>query len=84
MAHIDSIFFHRVGHADMTMTVHTKLKPAGEAQVKVDLPPDFKDCILKMAQNAADLHEQQMRAQILADNAAPEQPGTINTGEENG
>lgn len=68
MACIENFWLH--GHEDKYfLTAHVKLKPSGQAQVKVELPKDFYDCLMKIAQTAADLHEQQMRAQILADGA---------------
>lgn len=67
MAVIDSIWVHGHDNKPNTITVHTKLKPDGRAQVKCELPADFYDALVSMAQAAADLHEQQMRAQILAD-----------------
>lgn len=70
MAHITHLYIHSSDIGKGTITAHTKLKPSGEAQVKFSLPEGFHDCIMKAAQAAADLHEQQMRAEILADNAA--------------
>ncbi len=68
MAHVDRIWLQRA--EDKAMRVYVALKPAGEVCLYVDLPDDFRDAILKIAQAAADKHEQEMRMQILADNTA--------------
>ena len=67
MAHIESIWIHSHNFKDKKLTAHVNIKPSGSAQVRFNIPDEFYDCLLKMAQNAADLHEQQMRAEILAD-----------------
>ena len=71
MAHIDMIMFQSYNRKDGTMRVTVKMQPSGEAAIDVALPLDFFNCIMKIAQLAADLHEQQMRAKILADGAKP-------------
>jgi hypothetical protein len=68
MAHIKQLMFHFDG--DKTKKIcraYILLKPAGEAVVQVKMPDDFYDCVIALAQAAADQHEQEMRAQILAD-----------------
>lgn len=68
MAHIKNIWIMGGAGAEKNqLKVNVHLKPAGEADLLVDIPEDFYDTIVKMAQTASDLHEQQMRAQILAD-----------------
>lgn len=80
MAYIKQIWFHDGNMKDNTMRVTVALKPAGEVAVDVPVPPAFMDCLLKMAQHAADLHEQKMRAEILADNRVDLSPGSVNWG----
>ena len=52
--------------ADNTMRVNVKLSPAGSVSIPVALPDKFLETILGIAQAAADLHEQKMKAEILA------------------
>lgn len=68
MAYIDKIWFHRFDDKAPLMRVYVKLKPAGEVNLTVDVPEAFYQCIMDMAQAAADLHEQKMKAEILAQN----------------
>jgi hypothetical protein len=68
MAHVDRIWFHGTALKENTMKVYIQLQPAGEVAIDVAMPKDFRDCILRMAQAAADKIEQEMRARILADN----------------
>ena len=75
MAHIRDIWIHSNNLKNKSITAHVLFRPIGEAQVEFKVPDDFYDCILKMAQNAADLQEQQMRAQILADNQPKQNTG---------
>lgn len=49
------------------MTVFVQLKPSGEVQLHVKVPKEFKDCIMEIAQTAADHHEAKMKASILAE-----------------
>lgn len=68
MAHIKSIWvMGGAGAVKNQLKVNVLLKPDGQVNLVVDIPEDFYDAITKMAQIAADLHEQKMRAQILAD-----------------
>lgn len=67
MAHVVSIWIHDHDMAKDHLTAHVALKPAGQVQVKFKLPDNFRKCILDAAQAAADLHEQQMKAEILAE-----------------
>lgn len=67
MARIDSVFLHSGDYPDKPITVHVSLIPSGTAQVKVDLPPKFKKALLDILQTAANAHEAQMRAAIIAD-----------------
>jgi hypothetical protein len=70
MASIRHIFFFSEVKADnKAMRVSVNLKPSGQADIYVKLPDDFYDCIMSIALLAADKHEQEMRAQILADTA---------------
>lgn len=73
MAYVKNL--RTLSHLDKpnTLRVAVALKPKGEIEIDVDMPPDFMDCLYKIAQLAADKHEQEMRAQILAD-AAKELP----------
>lgn len=66
MAYVKYIWFKDLDNDKSKMTVVVKLHPEGDVHIDVDIPQDFKDCILVMAQAAADLHEQQMKANILA------------------
>jgi hypothetical protein len=74
MAHIKHLFFHDSNRKDCTVRVTLLMKPAGEANIDVQIPQVFHDCLMRIPQCAADLHEQQMRAQILAD-SQPKQDG---------
>lgn len=69
MAHVKSIdiYFDSPNRKQNTLKVEVSLKPSGRDFLEVDIPKDFHDCIIRIAQLAADLHEQKMRAQILAD-----------------
>lgn len=67
MAHVDRIWIHSNDKDDGNVTAYVKLKPAGEVAVKFKLPDGFHQCILDAAQAAADLHEQQMKAEILSE-----------------
>ncbi len=71
MAYVEKIWFFEPVDKTNKMAVFVKLSPAGDVRVNVDVPEDFYKCIMKLAQTAADLHEAQMRAQILADGAKP-------------
>lgn len=68
MAYIDRLWIHSGDKDKGKITAYVKLKPSGEAQVKFNVPDEFYDCLINMAQSAADLHEQQMRAEFLANN----------------
>ncbi len=68
MAHIDSIWVHSAQLKGDTIKVYVDLKPAGSVALSVPVPANFHKAIVDMAQKAADLHEAQMRAEILADN----------------
>lgn len=72
MAHVKSIdiYFDSAHRDPDIIKVLVSMKPAGQCNIEVPVPHDFYDCILKLAQTAADQHEQQMRAQILADGQA--------------
>ena len=52
------------------MTVFVQLRPAGEVQLKVEIPPPLYDAIHDIAQKAADLHEAQVRAELLGERHA--------------
>lgn len=71
MAHVLNIWFFdaQMKPENNFMAVNVALKPSGQVRIDVPIPPDFHDTLCKMAQAAADKHEQDMRAQILADNA---------------
>lgn len=72
MACVYNIFIHGSNKKTETMAVTVHLKPAGEVRVDVPIPQPFFDCLMAMAQLGADLHEQQMKAEILADNLLKE------------
>lgn len=67
MAYVDRIWIRNSDKEKGCATAYVKLSPAGEVAVKFTMPEGFHNCILAMAQEAGDLHEQQMRAEILAD-----------------
>ena len=67
MAFVDRIWVHSPHKNSNKMSVYVKLSPAGEVCIPVEVPQEFYDCLLRMAQTAADHHEQKMRAQILAE-----------------
>jgi len=67
MAYVKNIWFFTPENEQAEMAVFVNLKPAGEVRVNVELPEDFYKSIMQIAQNAADLHESKMRAEILAD-----------------
>lgn len=68
MACVYNIWIHGSNKETETMAVTVHLKPAGEVRVDVPIPKPFFDCLMAMAQLGADLHEQQMKAEILATN----------------
>lgn len=73
MAHIKNIWiFGDDKNKAKPLTAFVSLKPAGEVQIPFSLPDKFVDCILDAAQAAANLHEQQMKAAILAEKAQGE------------
>ena len=69
MAHVKSIdiWYNNADRPKNTIKVTIAMKPAGDCTIDCAVPPDFYDCLVTIAQQAADLHEQKMRAQILAD-----------------
>ena len=67
MAYVESIWFLGSGRKNSEMQVFVKLTPAGDVTIQVPIPPAFYEAVLAMAQKAADLHESQMRAEILAE-----------------
>jgi hypothetical protein len=69
MAHIDRIWVHSPFKGINKISVYIKFSMGAEQAVAVEIPQDFYDCLLRMAQSAADLHEQKMRAEILAASA---------------
>jgi hypothetical protein len=71
MAHVDRIWIHSGDKVTKEITAYIRLKPSGEVAVKFKMPEVFFDCILTAAQHAADLHEQQMKAEILAEKEQP-------------
>lgn len=66
MAHINSIWAFRDSAKDKKLTAIVDLYPAGQAQVEFELPEKFFEVLMACAQSAADHHEQQMKANILA------------------
>jgi hypothetical protein len=75
MAYIDRIWIHDPREKCPALVVYIKLKPSGQATIKVELPEPFSAALLDIAQSAADLHEARMRAEILGDNA--KKPGAV-------
>lgn len=75
MAHVNHIYFHSSDMPLDTMTITVDLLPAGQVRIKVPIPAKFKHCLLDIAQQAADLHEAQMRAAILADEQPTKEAG---------
>lgn len=67
MAFVENIFIHSSDMNSENFTAHVRLKPAGRVMVTFKMPDKFHQCILDAAQAAADLYEQQMKAEILAD-----------------
>lgn len=67
MAHVENVWIFQGDVKNKKLTVNINLKPSGKDRILVDLPELFFDCIMDMAQAAADLHEQKIRAQILSD-----------------
>jgi hypothetical protein len=71
MAHFDQLWMFRTDQEGKpTMTVFVQLRPAGEVQLKVEIPPPLYDAIRDIAQKAADLHEAQVRAELLGERHA--------------
>lgn len=68
MAHVKNIWIFESDKSKKQFSVSVLLKPAGQVDLKFEMPDGFFDCLFSAAQAAADLHEQQMRAEILADN----------------
>lgn len=48
------------------LRICAKLGKLGEAWIDVDLPPDFYECIMKLAAAKIEEHEQLMKAELLA------------------
>lgn len=74
MATIESIHFPLFLSkltTDNTMRVNVRLAPAGSVTIQVALPEKFLETILGIAQASADLHEQKMKAEILASEYNP-------------
>jgi hypothetical protein len=67
MAEVRTIVFHAEGQENKEMNVGVRFQPDGALFLGVPIPPAFYDCILNMAQKAADFHEEKMRAEILAE-----------------
>lgn len=67
MIYTKSVHIFENSQGIRTVSAYVTLKPAGEVRVDLTLPDKFCDCILDAAQAAADLHEQQMKAAILAE-----------------
>lgn len=68
MAHIESItIFTGNLWPKGTISVRMNFNPVGTHSADVPIPDNFYDSLMKMAQLYADLEEQKMRAQILAD-----------------
>lgn len=67
MAFVDKIWIHPTNKENGTIRAYVKLKPAGEVAVDFKMSDGFIQCILDAAQAAADLHEQQMKAEILVE-----------------
>jgi hypothetical protein len=67
MANVSHIWFHGHDKNKKVMQVTCLLKPSGTVDLKVALPENFYDAVMQCAQTAADAHEAQMRAEILAD-----------------
>ncbi len=67
MAHINHIWVYGSNMGETTIAVVVSLKPAGEVRINVPIPANFHAALIEMAQHAADLHEAQMKAEILAE-----------------
>lgn len=52
---------------DGKLRLNVAMRPSGNFWLDVELPPNFADCIYKIAQAAADKREQEMRAEILGE-----------------
>ena len=65
MANLETIYL-----SDGKLKVKVAMRPSGSFWVEVDLPQNFADCLYNLAQSAADIQEQKMRAEILGDNNA--------------
>jgi hypothetical protein len=66
MAYVESIYIYP-DHTEKEFGINVSLKPAGKVRLKFTLPDGFFDTIVEAAQAAADLHEQQMKAEILTE-----------------
>jgi len=71
MAHVSGVWIYSCDIAKKKVTVNIDLNPSGKDSIVIDLPEDFFDCLMAIAQTAADHHEQKVRAQILMDTKAP-------------
>ena len=74
MAHIENmvIYANNKYFPKNTLRVTIAMRPAGKDSIDIEIPADFYDCLMRMAQLGADITEQKMRAQILSDNASTE------------
>lgn len=66
MAIIDSIYLHKP-HEDKAFTVRFRMEGIGEHKLDVPLPDKFLRALIVLAQNAADRHELQAKALLLAE-----------------
>ena len=67
MANLTRIWVHNPEDKTPDMKVTYTVKGFGEKSLVVEIPKDFMDCIIEIAQTAINLDEQKIRAQLLAD-----------------
>jgi len=78
VAHISHIWFFDSDKKKKAMQVCLSMKPAGRHDLDVELPPEFYDTIMRIAQTAADQHEAKCVAEILASQKEQTQPTEVN------
>ena len=66
MAHVDTIWFQQSFTKPDSMKVKIVTCKGASDSIDVPVPPEFKRCVLAMAQAAADLYEQQLLAELIA------------------
>ena len=74
MAYVENIWIYDSNKQNKSIAVFVKLAGIGDTRLNVPLPEAMYNVISAIAQNAADMHELQAKALILAEQHKPESP----------